>query len=54
MMKDFTLGVCDIQEVLYALNAFWATLKPVTLTLLLSSLAVVYLSMPSSSDDSMV
>ena len=33
----------DVDEVLYAFHAFWATLKPVALSLLLSSLVVVYI-----------
>ena len=36
----------DLEEVLYALNAFWATLKPVSLSLFLSSMVVVYLQSP--------
>lgn len=36
----------DIHEVEYAVNAFVATLKPVVLTLCLSSLAVVYIQSP--------
>ena len=38
----------DITEIKYALNAFWATVKPVGLTLVLSSLAVVYIESPFS------
>jgi len=34
----------DIGEVLYASNAFFATLKPVSVTLIMSSLAVVYVT----------
>lgn len=39
----------DLEEVLYALNAFWATLKPVSLSLFLSSMVVVYLQSPLQS-----
>lgn len=36
---------------LYALNAFWATLKPVALSLVLSSLAVVYIQSEATRSD---
>jgi len=41
----------DINEVVYALNAFWATLKPVALSLLLSSLAVIYIQSEATRQD---
>ena len=33
----------DVEEVLYAFNAFWATLKPVAVSLLFASLVVLYI-----------
>mmetsp|Transcript_5232 Transcript_5232/g.5362 ORF Transcript_5232/g.5362 Transcript_5232/m.5362 type:complete len:457 (+) Transcript_5232:114-1484(+) len=41
----------DIEEILYASNAFWATLKPVALTLVLSSLAVIYIQSATTQSD---
>eukprot|EP01041_Mallomonas_annulata_P010489 gene10489-21882_t len=41
----------DIEEILYASNAFWATLKPVALTLILSCLAVIYIQSASTKAD---
>lgn len=32
----------DLEEVLYALNAFWATLKPVALSLFLARFAIFF------------
>jgi presenilin 1 len=37
-----TSGV-DVEEVLYAFNAFWATLKPVAASLVIASLVVLYI-----------
>jgi hypothetical protein len=44
----------DIEEVLYALNAFWATLKPVALSLFLASLVCVYINIPIQQGGGMV
>lgn len=41
----------DIEEIVYASNAFWATLKPVALTLVLSSLAVIYIQSAATKAD---
>ena len=38
----------DIKEISYAIGAFYATLQPVAITLVLSSLAVVYIVSPFS------
>jgi Presenilin len=38
----------DLKEISYAIGAFYATLQPVAITLVLSSLAVVYIKSPFS------
>lgn len=40
--------VIDLKEITYALGAFYATVQPVAITLVLSSLAVVYIKSPFS------
>lgn len=41
----------EVEEVLYAFNAFWATLKPVAASLLLASLVVLYIQSDRISRD---
>lgn len=41
----------DVEEVLYAFNAFWATLKPVAASLVLASLVVLYIQSDKISRD---
>lgn len=48
--QDSNQGL-DIEEIVYASNAFWATLKPVALTLILSSLAVIYIQSDATRAD---
>ena len=38
----------EMKEILYAINAFYATLQPVAITLILSSLVVIYVKSPFS------
>jgi len=46
------IAAIDIEEILYASNAFWATLKPVALTLVLSCFAVIYVQSATTQADS--